>query len=103
MAEILSGGSRHYAGRGPTEVNVQIEGSVITVKLVGMLSSVERRLIDFGRIDLVHQIRQVFVEATGEKLCERLRRELGLKVARVTRGTSDYENDIGVLEFHLVE
>ncbi len=102
LAEIISSRSRYYSGRGPTEINVQVKGSVITVRLVGMLSAVERNLLDFGRVDLIDQIREAFIDATGDKLCQRLREELGLEVCRVTRGNSDYKKDIGVLKFYLM-
>lgn len=100
LVEVVTKMSCRDTGRGPLAVRVDVRDSVVTVELRGALTTLELRLIQFGRADLVEEIRAVYRQGMLEEWRTVFQQEFGIFVKAVD-GRLDCANDIRWLEFHI--
>ena len=72
---------KEYMGRGPSEVKTHIFEDMILVRLKGVLTRAEQKLIsDKNGIELIKKLRAALLENAKEPLCEGIKQLTGLDV-----------------------
>lgn len=87
--------SQAYArnsGRGPVDIQAQVKEDSIIVVLSGILSPLERHLLDRNRSDLVREIRAVVAEDMQQMWRAYLTQEFRVQVTAITNQV-DLEED----------